>query len=244
MSRDEKSIMHHYLTKNNYEKYNDYIKGYYSAVNLADDAGVKRGIFYIIAESIDPDVIEKRKQKRNEKLKYIERAIKHVIPYEYMEFDQLGLFGYERYSKNRTVSKDKTDVAVMLKQNKNDLDGFKFIVQSKMVAWYKNYLVSNEIKHLDETGKTLSEIARQNDMKTKKIYAFRDFVYENNGRFLKGVSEEQEKVFIHNCEMYKEYKETEITEEKLAEKYSIPTIYLTPLINAYKDAEEKIFINK
>lgn len=240
MDRDEKQKMFMYLTKDNYKKYNEYIEGYYSAINLADDIGVQRITFYQVAENIDPKVIEKRKEKRQARLSYIEHAIKNVVPYEYMEFDELGLFGFDRHSKNRPLNKSKMDVAVMLKQNKNDLNGFKFISFKNMQPWYKKYLVSLEIKN-NESGKKGTEIAREYNMLPNKFYELKKYMDEHDGRILSDITTTQEKVFITNAEMYHDYLDNKLSIEQLSKKYGREEIYIKPLLEAFSDAEKAIF---
>ena len=240
MERDEKQKMFMYLTKDNYKKYNEYLEGYYSAINLADDIGVQRVTFYQVAESIDPKVIEKRKEKRRARLSYIEHAIKNVVPYEYMEFDELGLFGFDRHSKNRPLNKSKMDVAVMLKQNKNDLNGFKFISFKNMQPWYKKYLVSLEIQN-NESGKKGTEIARAYNMLPNKYYELKKYMDENDGRILSDVTLDQEKVFIANAKMFRDYSDNNLSLEQLSEKYNRAEIYIKPLLEAFSDAEKAIF---
>ncbi|MEX2935952.1 hypothetical protein [Staphylococcus saprophyticus] len=240
MERDERQKMFTYLTKDNYKKYNEYLEGYYSAINLANDIGVQRTVFYQVAENIDPKVIEKRKEKRQARLSYIEQAIKNVVPYEYMEFDELGLFGFDRHSKNRPINKSKMDVAVMLKQNNNDLNGFKFISFKNMQPWYKKYLVSLEIQN-NQSGKKGTEIAREYNMLPNKYYELKKYMDENEGRILSDVTLTQEEVFIKNAEMYRDYSDNNLSLQQLSEKYDRNEIYINPLLKAFSDAEKAIF---
>lgn len=243
MERNEKQKMYTYLTKDNYKKFNEYLEGYYSAINLAEDLGVDRTVVYQAAEDIDSKVIEKRKEKRSSRLSYIANAIRNVVPYEYMEFDELGLFGNERYSKNRPTNKSKIDVAVMLKQNKNNLEGFKFISFRNMVPWYKKYLVSLEINNIGETGKKGAQIARDHSMLPNKYYELKKYMDENEGRILSDVPLKQEKVFIKNARMYEDYKQNKGSIEYLSNEYNCDSTYIKPLLKAFSEAEDKIFKN-
>lgn len=242
MERDKTDKMIEFLRENNSERLNGYIEGYYSASVLAKEAGIERVMLYYAADILVPGATEIRKKKRQERIKYIEDAILNIVPYEYMEFDAKGLFGIEKYKKNRPISKSKMDINIILKQNHSDLSGFKFISFKKFVTMYKKYLISKELA--EKTDKKGAEIARRYNMSTNKFYIFKEYYEENNGKIFSDMNEAQESLFKKNTEMYQDYKANNLSINEVVEKYDIKEHFAKLLINAYQDADEIVYKNK
>lgn len=228
--------MHKFLTRNNREKLNEYINGYYSAIKYSNDIGVDRSKFYLAIETIDPDAVIKRKLKRLDRLSYVVEGIMYNVPYEMMEVDFKGIFGAKKYDKTIELKDLKKDLYIMLVQQEYDLQNYKFIAMKNFTFWYKKYLISIELENSNISAIKLNE---KYNLSTNKIYLLKKFMKEE-GRVLKDATIEQEEKFKRYAVMYEESKKEDMTKEALAEKYGIPLIYINPLLNGFIKAEKDI----
>ncbi|WP_436962321.1 hypothetical protein [Staphylococcus shinii] len=228
--------MNKFLTRNNREKLNEYINGYYSAIKYSNDIGVDRSKFYLAIEKIDPDAVMKRKLKRLDRLSYVAEGIMFNVPYEMMEVDFKGIFGAKKYDKTIELKDLKKDLYLMLIQQEYDLQNYKFIAMKNFTFWYKKYLISIELENSKISAIKLHE---KYNLSANKIYLLKKFMKEE-GRVLKDATIEQEEKFKKYAVMYEEYKKDDISKEVLAKNYSIPLKYIEPLLNGFIKAEVDI----
>lgn len=228
-----------YLTKNNNEKYNSYIEGYYTAKNLADAIGLKRHVFYLAVQRIDPDYSEKRKSIRENRLKTIERCIKNLIPFEYMNVDIEALLGIENYKKKKDANSVKITVTIQLKQNGNDLEGIKFMSWSTFLVWYTRYCIIEDIKKHDTTIEVLN---KRYKLSKTKIRQTRDF-YEKEGRALVNATPETEAIFKRNIDMYEQNYYTKTSYEELAHQYNVDLDIVPRIINSISQVKKEVTID-
>lgn len=228
-----------YLTKNNYEKFNGYIEGYYTAKNLAEDVGLKRHSFYLAVQRIDPEYSNKRKSIREKRLNTIERCIENLVPFEHMDVDIEALLGVENYGKKKDANSVKITVSVQLKQNGNDLKGIKFMSWSTFLIWYKRYCIIKDIEKNNPTIETLNE---RYELTKTKIRQTRDF-YKAEGRILFNASPETESIFIRNLEMYNRKRTTNESYEELAHQYKVDLDIVPKIIGSVERAENEVRID-
>lgn len=234
--REDQEKMNKLLTRNNREKLNEYINGYYSAMKYSKDIGVDRSNFYAALEKLDSDAIIKRKLTRLERLEYVAEGIMYNVPYEMMEVDLKGIFGAKKYDKAVELKDLKKDLYLMLIQQGFDLQEYKFVAMRNFTVWYKKYLISHELSKSDVSAPHLN---KKYSLSVNKIYLLKKFINEE-GRILKDIIPEQEEKFKNYAEMYEEYKRNDVTKESLADKYHVNPKYITPLLNGFMQAESDI----
>lgn len=225
-----------YLTKNNYEMFNAYIEGYYTAKNLAEDVGLKRHSFYLAVQKIDPEYSNKRKAIREKRLNTIERCIKNLVPFEHMDVDIEALLGLENYKKKQDANSVKISVSVQLKQNGNDLKGIKFMSWSTFLIWYKRYCI---IKDIEESNPTIETLNKRYGLSKTKIRQTRDF-YQSEGRVLFNATPETESIFVRNLELYEQKRSTNETHEALAQQYNVDLDIVPKIISSIEHAQNEV----
>lgn len=228
-----------YLTKNNNEKFNEYINGYYTAKNLAEDIGIKRHNFYLAVQKIDPNYSKKRKYVREQRLNAIERCIKNLVPFEYMEVDIQALLGVEKYEKKKDANSIKIIVSNMLKQNGNDFEGIKFMSWSTFLIWYMRYCIVQEIKR---SNPTIENLYQKYNLSRVKIRQTRDF-YQAEGRILVNATKETETIFMRNLEIHKLYTQNSMNCEELAHEYNVDLDIIPKIIKSITQAREEVGID-
>lgn len=228
-----------YLTKNDSEKFNGYIEGYYTAKNLAEDVGLKRHSFYLAVQNIDPEYSNKRKSIREKRLNTIERCIKNLVPFEHMDVDIKALLGVENYEKKKDANSVKITVSVQLKQNGNDLEGIKFMSWSTFLIWYKRYCI---IKDIERSNPTIETLNKRYGLSKTKIRQTRDF-YQAEGRVLFNATPETESIFIRNLEMYDQIRSTNESYEELAHQFNVDLDIVPKIIDSIKRAEKEARID-
>lgn len=231
--------MYKFLTKNNREKLEQYINGYYSAVDLVKEVGGTRQDFYNAAKRIEPHVTEERSKQRQALLNDIVNQILNVVPHEYLKFDRKALYGVNKAKKEISNTKDKQRIREALRYSDIALGDFQFISIKIMTSWYKYYLVYRDM--MGNPDKKGADIAREFNMLVNKFYVFKDRIEKNPENILQGVSEEQEKVFKRNAEIFDKYKHLGVSVRELAQTYNINEEILTSIINAFEEAEQRIF---
>lgn len=221
-----------YLTKNDKEKFNGYIEGYYTAKNLTEEVGLKRHNFYLAVQNIDPEYSNKRKAIRNKRLNTIERCIKNLVPFEHMGVDIEALLGVENYVKKKDANSVKITVSVQLKQNGNDLNGIKFMSWSTFLIWYKRCCI---IKDFEQGNPTIETLNRRYGLSKTKIRQTRDF-HQKEGRMLFNATPETESIFMRNLEMYEQNRYTKVSYDELAHQYNIDVDIVPKIIESLKHA--------
>lgn len=227
--------MINYLTKNNYEKYNEYIDGVYTAKNLSEDIGLKRHNFYLAVQKIDPEYNEKRKDIRDKRLKSIEYCIKNIVPYEYMDIDLQSLLGKDKY-ENKSSDSIKITLTVILKQNNNDTNGMKFMSWSTFIIWYKRYCI---IKDIEASNPTIVSLQQKYGLSKTVIRKTRNF-YKEEGRVLVNATPETESIFLRNLKLFKEYSNENVSYDELAKKYNIEPYIVPKIISSISDTKELV----
>ncbi|HHC5942950.1 hypothetical protein DWB88_13800 (plasmid) [Staphylococcus warneri] len=231
--------MFKFLTKNNREKLDQYINGYYSAADFVREVGGTRQDFYNAAKQIDPDVTEKRSKKRQELLNNIVKQILNVVPHEYLKFDRKALYGVNKAEKEISNTKDKQRIREALRYSDESLGDFQFISIKIMTSWYKHYLVYKDL--MENPDKRGTDIARDFNMLINKFYVFKDRINKHPENILQGVSPEQEKVFKRNAEIFDEYDSFDVDITTLSEDHQIDKDILISIINAFEEAKKRIF---
>lgn len=231
--------MHKFLTKNNREKLDEYINGYYSAVDFVKEVGGTRQDFYNAAKQVEPNVTEERSKKRQELLNNIVNQILNVIPHEYLKFDRKALYGVSKSEKELSNTKDKQRIREALRYSEKSLGEFQFISIKIMTSWYKHYLVYKDL--MENPDKRGTDIARDFNMLVNKFYVFKDRIKEHPENILKGVSKEQEKVFKRNAEIFDKYDRYDVTISDLSKEYDIDQDILTSIVKAFQEAQRRIY---
>lgn len=231
--------MYKFLTKNNREKLNQFVNGYYSAVDFVKEVGGNRQKFYNEAQKIDPHVMKKRNEKRKDLLKSIVEQILNIVPHEYLNFDKKALFGIVKAKKETTATKEKQRIREALRYSEESLGDFQFISIKIMTSWYKYYLVYKDL--MENPSKKGTDIAREFNMLVNKFYVFKERIEKHPNNILQGVSSEQEKTFIRNAEIFDEYDIYDVNISILSEEYQINEDILLSIIHAFQEAQKRIF---
>lgn len=231
--------MYKFLTKNNREKLEQYINGYYSAVDFVKEVGGTRQDFYNAAKHIEPHVTEERSKKRQALLNDIVNQVLNVVPHEYLKFDRKALYGVNKAEKEISNTKDKQRIREALRYSDKTLGDFQFISIKIMTSWYKQYLVYRDM--MANPHKKGTDIARDFNMLVNKFYVFKERIEKNPEKILQGVSEEQEKVFKRNAEIFDKYEHYDVSVSELSQTYNIKAEILISIIKAFEEAQQRIF---
>lgn len=241
---DEKDKMVQYLKKENQLKVNEYVQGYLSAKEIADEINVKRHIFYNAMNMVDSGMPEKRKANRDKILRSVVEQIEECIPYEYMEFEHEKFYGRYTPFMDKSVSVQKKKITNSMIDAKCYPDDFLFISLKTLKAWYRNYLMSIVIL---EGEVPISRAAKAYKMTSANVYKLRDYMKANHNRILsapnKPVSDKQESVFLRNVEIYHKY----IQDHKipdLANDYNINKKYLKRIVESLKYVDLELSISE
>lgn len=239
---NEKDRMVQYLKKDNQLKITEYVEGYLSAKEIADEIGVKRHVFYNVVNLIDPKISDKRKKNRDKILHSVVEQIAECIPYEYMEFDHERFYGRYTPFTDKSVSIQKKKITNSMIDAKCYPDDFLFISLKTLKSWYRNYLMSKVIL---EGEVPISRAAKAYKMTPANAYKLRDYMKANHNRILsapnKPVSDKQESVFLRNVEIYHKYIQDHKISD-LANEYNINKKYLKRIIESLRYVELELSI--
>ncbi|MCD3220690.1 hypothetical protein GP484_12505 [Mammaliicoccus sciuri] len=241
---DEKDKMVQYLKKDNQLKVKEYVEGYLSAKEIAEEINVKRHIFYNAMDMVDSGMSEKRKSNRYKILRSVVQQIEECIPYEYMEFDYEKYYGRYTSFTDKSVSIQKKKITNSMIDAKCYPDDFLFISLKTLKSWYRNYLMSKVILGGEVP---ISRAAKAYKMTPANAYKLRDYMKSNHNRILsapnKPVTDKQESVFLRNVEIYHKYIEEHKIQD-LANEYNINKKYLKRIIKSLEYVDLELSFSK
>lgn len=224
-----------YLTDDNNEMLNKYIKGYVSAAQITKDIGVMRNLFYAVDI---PNMVENKEAYEAKVMSELVKRINRVVPFESMRIDKKCLLSREDISNfSISVQKDK----VRKRRNNYDVSfdkGFALVIQSKVTVWYRYYLMNEARKNTNEKP---IDIARKYGMAISKIYEVMNFFEENEeeGRFLVGISLKQQDVVLENIKMFEAY-QSGIDIKEVSEKWNVEEPLVEEIIESLTIAKENL----
>lgn len=230
-----------YLTKDNRKNIRAFVDGEIDVQFILRETGVKREDFY---RSIDSNIIKNRKDNVMLQRKIISEnifnMIKENIPYEYMDIDEVKLFGKSsKYLKEQKVSVKKSRITNILREHGIIISEseFKFMNYNLIETMYRKIMVIDSYK----LGYSGYKLAKMFNTYPSIVYKILDD-YDETGRYINNISLFQESVFIRNVELFKKYKNDSSIVE-LSVQYNIQEEYLEKIINVLIDVE-KNQINK
>lgn len=229
------------LKKNEYEKYNDYVRGYIGATDIAKDIGIERTIIYLALEDIDPLATEKREKNQLKLLNDLVEKIERCIPYQSMHINEEELLGKKGLSEEDSVEVRKNKLRLKILNSNHELNkkAFQFVIQSKIDVWYRDYYIRKELFSKETTA---YKVAQKFGIIPRKIYIMAKFFEENkkDDRFIKRVPLEQQKVFVENIKMFEFYKKG-FTAEDISKKYNVKLILVKEVIDSLEKANQKLY---
>lgn len=222
MANNDREKAKNFLSENNRERLKDYINGYYTVATLTKEADVDRSMLYLAISDLDPDATKKRKDIKFDILKDLVEKINLCIPYEQMGLDLERLMGKDSGFINKPIATQKkriSDLRYRTSQKQIEFDkDFEFILQKKVNAWYRNYLIHKEI---EEGVVTPYKIAKKYGVDPRKVYEINSFFAKDsdeNKTKKNGVTLEQKQRFLENVKIFEEY-EAGVDITKLSSKY-------------------------
>lgn len=243
MSSHDREVTKKFLSENNKEKLNDYINGYYTAATLTKEIAVDRSILYLAIADLDPNATEKRREVKLNILKDLVEQINVCIPYEQMNVDLEKLMGKDSDFGSKPIATQKkriSDLRYRTSQTQIDFDkDFEFILQKKVNAWYRNYVIHSEIEKGEETP---YKIAKKYGVIPRKVYEINSFFDEKTkdaDSKKSGVTFEQKQRFLENVKLFEDYEAgTEILE--LSKKYELSAALVKKIISSIKVAKQEL----
>lgn len=243
MAKSERERAKTFLSENNNAKLNDFINGYYTMATLTKEAGVDRSMLYLAMSDLDPNATKKRKEIKFDILKDLVEQINVCIPYEHMDIDLERLMGKDSDFVNKPIATQKrriSDLRYRTSQKQIDFDkDFEFILQKKVNAWYRNYLIHKEI---EERVAIPSDIAKKYGVDPRKVYEINAFFDENPNQHnikKKGVTLEQKQRFLENVKMFEEH-EAGIDITDLSKKYELDEDLVKRIISSVEEAKMQL----
>lgn len=241
MKKYKKHLMIDALIKNEEKLLNDYINGYYSAVDISNHYNLSRKDFYNAVN--DLSIRTKRqitKERMDNKTMIIDNIIQQIsicIPFEQMKFDEERLFGKNSKYHNAKSNYDKKSRAnsLIFRHNK-DFDEYLFINQKTFNSWYKKYLANEYLKNGELN---ISQIGRKLNIKINQLYRLRNYVEVNQNHFLTDVPTTQEDKFKNIIQIYNEYKNG-YTMQDIAYKHKFRLDDVDSIMSSFIQAERDI----
>lgn len=224
-----------YLTENDNEILNKYIRGYISAAQITKNVGVVRNLFYAV--DIPDMVLKKEEYEKNAMVELVKR-INRALPFENMKIDKNCLLGKEDISNlSMSVQKDK----IRKKRNTFEVSfdkGFALTQQSKVNVWYRYYLTNEERKRGKEKP---FNIAKMYGLPVSKIYEVMAFLRENEaeGRFLVGVPLDEQEIILENIKIFESYQNGSTINE-ISDKWKIEEPLIDEVIETFTIAKENL----
>lgn len=163
--------------------------------------------------------------------------IKENIPYEYMNIDEIKLFGKSsKYLKEKDNSVKKARITNILRESGIIISEseFKFMNYNFVETMYRKIMVIEAYK----SGKSGFSISKLFNTYPSIVYKILDS-YNKTGRYINNVSPLQESVFIRNINVFDKYKEGWSVNE-LAEKFEFKLEYLEKIIKVLLNVEKNI----
>jgi len=243
MAKNDRTRAKNFLSENNRERLNDYINGYYTMATLTKEVDVDRSILYLAISDLDPEATKKRKEIKFDILKDLVEKINVCIPYEHMDIDLERLMGKDSDFINKPIATQKrriSDLRYRTSQKQIDFDkDFEFILQKKVNAWYRNYLIHKEI---EEKVATPYKIAKKYGVDPRKVYEINAF-FDGNPTESKvkksGVTLEQKKQFLENVKIFEEYEAgMDITE--LSKKHKLNENLIQRIVLSIEEAKKQL----
>lgn len=228
-----------YLTDNNNEMLNKYIKGYVSAAQITKNVGVMRNLFYAVDI---PNMVEEKEAYEAKVMSELVKRINRAIPYESMRIDRNCLFAREDIT-DLSASVQKEKARKRRNNYKVSFDkGYGLTQQSKVTVWYRYYLM-NEARKKDE-GKPI-DIARKYGMPISKIYEVMNFFkeHEAEGRFLVGVPLDHQAVILENIKMFEAYQNGSSIKE-ISDTWNVEEQLVEEVIESLTIAQENLIKSK
>lgn len=225
-----------YLTKDNRKNIRAFVDGEIDVQYIIRQTGVKREDFYRV---INSRIIKNRKDNVMLQRKLISEKIfdmiKENIPYEYMNIDEVKLFGKSsKYLKEKKSSVKKSRISNILREHGIIISEseFKFMNYNLMETVYRKIMVIESYK----LGFSGYKLAKMFNTYPSIVYKILDD-YNESGRYIDNVSLLQESIFKRNLELYEKYKNgTSVID--LSAEYDIKTEYLDRNINVLMDIEK------
>lgn len=245
MANNDREKAKNYLSENNRERLNDYINGYYTVATLTKEAGVDRSILYLAISDLDSNATEKRKEIKFGILKDLVEKTNVCIPYEQMDIDLERLMGKDSEFVNKPIAIQKkriSDLRYRTSQKQIDFDkDFEFLLQKKVNAWYRNYLIHKEIEQGEVTA---YKTAKKYGIDPRKIYELKNFFDENTQNKptkKNGVTLEQKQRFLENVKIFEDY-EAGTKIDELASKYKLSDDLIEKIIASIEVAKKQVLL--
>lgn len=224
-----------YLTENDNEILNKYIRGYISAAQITKHLGVTRNLFY----SVDiPDMVSKKEEyEKNTMLELIKR-INRALPFENMKIDKNCLLGKEDIS-DLSMAQQKERIRKRRNIFETSCDkGYALTQQSKVNVWYRYYLTNEERKRGKEKP---FNIAKMYGLPVSKIYEVMTFLRESEaeGRFLVGVPLDEQEIILENIKMFEAYQNGSAINE-ISNKWEIEEPLIVEVVESFTIAKENL----
>lgn len=243
MSSHDREVTKKFLSENNKEKLNDYINGYCTVATLTKEIAVDRSILYLAIADLDPNATEKRREVKLNILKDLVEQINVCIPYEQMNLDLEKLMGKDSDFVSKPIATQKkriSDLRYRTSQTQIDFDkDFEFILQKKVNAWYRNYVIHSEIEKGEETP---YKIAKKYGVIPRKVYEINSFFDEKTkdaNSKESGITFEQKQRFLENVKIFEDYEAgTKILE--LSKKYELSEALVEKIVSSIKIAKKQL----
>lgn len=232
-----------YLNKNNRRKIKAFVDGEIDIQYILRETGAKREEFYQAIHKMEDEnhIIKSRKDNVLLQRKIISEEIfemiKENIPYEYMNIDEIKLFGKSsKYLKEKDNSVKKARITNILRESGIIISEseFKFMNYNFVETMYRKIMVIEAYK----SGKSGFSISKLFNTYPSIVYKILDS-YNKTGRYINNVSPLQESVFIRNINVFDKYKEGWSVNE-LAEKFEFKLEYLEKIIKVLLNVEKNI----
>ena len=230
--------MRQFLTKNNRENLNLYIKGYYTANEIAQASNCLREEFYYVAKKLDPKVTEKRERNKKELYNDIVNQIKNIVPYEYLVFDPKALFGAKKGQDYEPSQENKQDMRRLIRYAEEPLDDFKFVSIKSVALWYQYYLIEGEMK--DNVNIKPREILGKYNISRPTFERIRQHIKSNQSEPYIKLNKHQRQLFYRNIKIYESYKDQDNDIESLSKKWDIKQYIVKSIINSFLEVENNI----
>ncbi len=243
MANNDRERAKNFLSENNREKLNDYISGYYTVATLTKEADVDRSILYLAIADLEPNATETRREVKLNILKDLVEQINVCIPYEQMNVDLEKLMGKDSDFVSKPIATQKkriSDLRYRTSQTQIDFDkDFEFILQKKVNAWYRNYVIHSEIEMGEETP---YKIAKKYGVIPRKVYEINSFFDEKTkdaNSKESGITFEQKQRFLENVKIFEDYEAgTKILE--LSKKYELSEALVEKIVSSIKIAKKQL----
>lgn len=230
--------MKRYLLDNRKKNYNKYIDGLIDVKTILSETDLPRHALYKAIDEIEPEATKIRKQnieiRESKEINRIYNYMKEGIPFEYMEFDKIALFGESsKYVKetNETILKNR--IYHIVKKRIEDVE-YAFIKQDNLVSMVRRILA---IKELEE-GNSGFSVSKKFGLHTSNVYRIQKQFQENHS-YLPDVNDTTANVILRNIEIYEKFLEGNKA-KNLSKEYNIREEMIKLIISVMKDIFDNI----